>query len=152
MTSYIDNNLLPDEKVIHRGHRHWIVFGWPIAWVFISLIFVLRLGLMEKVFLLPLFIALVTGFDAFIDYTQSELAVTNRRIMLKMGWLSRSSMEIALENIASINVEQSLGGRFLGYGTLTFNDVGSARSPYKNISDPFAFRKAALDQLTNVGK
>ncbi len=77
----------------------------------------------------------------------SELAVTNMRVLVKVGFISRTSLETNLQNIATISVEQSILGRILKYGTLCIYDTGWMRSPFAFIDNPFEFRKAVQSQI-----
>jgi uncharacterized membrane protein YdbT with pleckstrin-like domain len=121
MSSYIEANLIRGETVTYEAKPHWILF---VSWRSL-----LTLGL------LPL-----------IDYVTSEFAVTNKRVIMKMGWISRRVLELNLHKIESVNVDQSLLGRLLGYGTITVIGTGGTRETFDRIAHPLAFRKAFQEQ------
>lgn len=121
MATYIEANLIRGEVVAYQAKPHWILF---VSWRSF-----LTLGL------LPL-----------IDYRTSEFAVTNKRVIMKMGWISRRVLELNLHKIESVNVGQSLLGRLLGYGTITVIGTGGTRETFDRIAHPFAFRKAFQEQ------
>lgn len=76
-----------------------------------------------------------------IDRYTDEFAVTNRRVIVKTGLISRKTLEMNLSKIESVNVDQSIFGRLLGYGTITIIGTGGIRESFPNISEPILFRK-----------
>lgn len=121
MGSYILANLIRGEAVVYEARPHWILF---MSWRSL-----LTLGL------LPL-----------VEYRTSEFAVTNKRLIMKMGWLSRRVLELNLHKIESVNVDQPLLGRLLGYGTITVIGTGGTRETFDRIAHPLSFRKAFQEQ------
>ena len=121
MSRYIDANLIRGEAVVYQARPHWILF---LSWRSL-----LTLGL------LPL-----------VEYVTSEFAVTNKRVIMKTGWISRQVLELNLHKIESVNVDQSLLGRLLGYGTITIIGTGGTRETFDRIAHPLAFRKAFQEQ------
>ncbi len=79
MASYIDGSLLNDETILHRGHISlWSMF--PL----------ILLGIV----LAPIGIGLVLLIMAYIRYNTTELAITNKRVVVKTGLISRKVIEI----------------------------------------------------------
>lgn len=121
MGTYIEANLIRGEIVVYQAKPHWILF---ISWrSFVTL-----------------------GLLPLIDYRTSEFAVTNKRVIMKMGWISRRVLELNLHKIESVNVDQSLLGRLLGYGTITVIGTGGTRETFERLAHPVAFRKAFQEQ------
>lgn len=119
--TYIDANLIRGETVVYQAKPHWILF---ISWR-----------------------SLVTlGILPMIDYWTSEFAVTDKRVIMKMGWISRRVLELNLHKIESVNVYQSLLGRILRYGTITVIGTGGTRETFDRIAHPLAFRKAFQEE------
>lgn len=81
---------------------------------------------------------------SFISYffKTNEYVLTNKRILIKEGLISRRTVEINLSKSESINVDQSILGRLLGYGSLTVIGTGGTRETCAHISNPLAFRRA----------
>lgn len=71
----------------------------------------------------------------------SEFAITNKRIIIKVGLISRRTLEMNLNKIESVNVDQGILGRILGYGTIVVIGTGGTREPFASISNPIEFRK-----------
>ncbi|MDN3678410.1 PH domain-containing protein [Flavobacterium paronense] len=116
MGTYINNNLIKDEHVELETTYHWIIFCNLRA-------------------LLTLFIA------PLIDKYSDEFAITNRRVIIKTGLISRKTFEMNLSKIESVNVDQGILGRILGYGTITIVGTGGSREVFPKISNPIEFRK-----------
>jgi uncharacterized membrane protein YdbT with pleckstrin-like domain len=158
MSSYIEKNLLPGEQVVYRGHRHWVVFTSPIVWVIMAFLAYWLMPVSMKMWaaLIALAIAVMHVGWAFIDYNMSEITVTSERILIKIGWISRSSLETDVTRISSIDVIQTFWGRILNFGTVIICDVGNMRTPFDRIARPFDFRRAVLLEIEkrrkNVGQ
>ncbi len=86
------------------------------------------------------FLTLSAWLKAWISVSSTELVVTDRRVIHKVGFISRKTREMNREKVESIDVDQSVGGRLFGYGTIIVHGTGSSWEPFTNISDPLAFR------------
>ena len=76
-----------------------------------------------------------------LDRYADEFAVTNKRVIVKTGLISRRTLEMNLSKIESVNVDQSIMGRILGYGTITIIGTGGTRESFPKIANPLLFRK-----------
>jgi uncharacterized membrane protein YdbT with pleckstrin-like domain len=72
----------------------------------------------------------------------SEFAVTNKRVIIKLGVLNTRSIELLLPKIEGIEVTQSLSGRLFGYGEIIVTGSGGTREPFEGIQGPLDFRQA----------
>ena len=121
---YVEQTLLPGEHVVHCGEIHWAIF-------------------LPGIILLPLFgIGLILLLWALVRKLTSELAVTDQRVIIKVGLISRKTIEMNLAKIENIQVDQPILGRILGYGTITVVGTGGTHEPFSCIVDPLAFRNA----------
>ena len=130
MASYVDSNLIKDEAVLHRGHLS--------LWSLSGLIFF-------GVLLLPVVIGLFLLLGAWIKYKTTELAVTNKRVIVKTGLISRKTLELNLAKAESIQVDQSLLGRLFDFGSLQVNGTGMAHAPIAGIRAPLEFRRQFME-------
>lgn len=80
-------------------------------------------------------------FAQMIDRYSNEFAITNKRIIVKTGLICRKTLELNLSKIESVNVDQSILGRMLGYGTIRIIGTGGTREEFLNISNPIELRK-----------
>ena len=76
-----------------------------------------------------------------------EMAVTNKRVTVKIGLMSRNTQEMMLQRIESIMVHQTVMGRMLNYGTITLRGVGGTPDPFPTIAHPLEFRRQVQQQL-----
>jgi uncharacterized membrane protein YdbT with pleckstrin-like domain len=73
----------------------------------------------------------------------TETDVTDRRVVHKTGFINRHTFEIALDKIASVEVDQSIPGRLLNYGNVSIVGMGEVPPQViKTIASPLAFRSA----------
>lgn len=131
MTSYVEGALIKDERIVHVGH----ISLWSI-WHLIAL----------GVVLLPAFgIGLIFLAMAYIRFKTTELAITTKRVIVKFGFIRRSTIEINIGKVESIQVEQDVLGRVFNFGTLIISGAGTAQAPIPGISGPMEFRRAFIE-------
>jgi uncharacterized membrane protein YdbT with pleckstrin-like domain len=75
----------------------------------------------------------------------TEFVLTNRRIILKTGWLRRETEELALTSIEEVQVDQGFWGRLLGFGRLRLSGSGTGEVASPPIADPVGFRARLSD-------
>jgi uncharacterized membrane protein YdbT with pleckstrin-like domain len=152
--SYARKHLMSGEVIVREAHLSRVIY-LPAA-VLLALAAVLfaevysggestRYALPAPVILLAAAAAAALG--ALVKRSSSEFVVTNKRVLVKTGWLRRRSTEILLRQIEGIAVEQGIVGRVLNYGTIVVEGTGSDRTPYRGISDPLGFRLAVQEQI-----
>jgi uncharacterized membrane protein YdbT with pleckstrin-like domain len=140
---YVDSNLNPGESVVYRTSLHWIIYLAPVMLVGFGV--VLAFG-QTTAGLAILGLGLVLGLASWIRQMSSEFAVTTARVIVKIGFLSRRTIEINLSRVESIQVDQSLFGRMLNYGTIMVIGTGGTKEPFTLIAAPLAFRHAVQAQ------
>jgi uncharacterized membrane protein YdbT with pleckstrin-like domain len=137
--SYVDRHLQPGETVIYRTTVHWIVYA-PAAAALVAAgaTAVLRVNPIATAILLAL--ALVLWLNGWIRRLSTELAVTDRRIITKIGLIRRTTMEMNRSKVESVVVEQGILGRILDYGTIVVKGTGGGMEPLSGIDRPLDFR------------
>jgi len=88
--------------------------------------------------------SLVTNF---IYKISTELAVTNKRVIAKAGFIKRETIELNHNKVESFSVDQSILGRILNYGNLIVRGTRGVQTPIKNIDNPLAFRKSSMSAV-----
>ena len=154
VAKYIGSILQDDERVLHEASIHWIVYLPAAFFLVVGLALLLwvapiyQAGGREFVGMIGVFVAVAAllaapfyFFKALILRVATELAITNRRVIAKVGLIRRKTWEINAAKVEGVEVEQSVWGRILGYGTVTVNGTGGGIAPIRNIDDPVAFRK-----------
>jgi uncharacterized membrane protein YdbT with pleckstrin-like domain len=138
--SYVDNSLIPDEQVAFRTRLHLIIFLPPILLLGISIVlFAYAVPLAAEAVLV---VAILWGLAKYVDYASSEFAVTNKRVIIKVGMLRRRTVEMLNTKVEAIAVNQGLIGRILGYGNIVVTGTGGTNEPFNGISSPLEFRRA----------
>lgn len=131
MAGYIEGTLINGEKIIYSGK----ISVW-------SLLPLIIFGF----FLLPLFgLGLILWAVALIRYLTTELAFTNKRVIAKFGFISRSTVELNISKVESMQVDQGIFGRIFNYGTLVIAGAGNPQAPIPGISRPMDFRRAFME-------
>ena len=136
---YVEQNLMPGEEVTYRATLHWIIYVVPVLLGVLGLILLLSSVVGFGVALL-----VVSGFFAlsrWITARTSEFAVTNKRVIIKVGLIRRHTLELLLSKVESIGVDQGIIGRIVGYGSIVVIGTGGTKEPFKNIAAPLEFRK-----------
>ena len=118
--SYIKQSLVTGERVVYRGHFHWSYKLAAVFWLCL---------------ILP-------GLIMLIHIWSTEIAVTNRRLIYKRGWISRRTDEINLNRIEEVNLRQGVLGRLLGYGKVVCKGTGAGDIELPVIGGPMAFKRA----------
>lgn len=137
MPSYVEDALVPGERILHQGRLSW----WSV-W------HLLALGTV----LLPAFgLGLVFWAWAWVRLKSTEIAVTTRRLIVKHGLVRRKTIEVNIQRVESLQVEQSVWGRLLNHGTLVVAGTGTSHAPIEGIADPMAFRRAFVQAQDSAG-
>lgn len=149
MGRYIDDILQPGEKVLYSTNAHWIFYlpaiaAWIVALAFLVLshLFVagtptlicLSLAAISAVF------ALYKMLTAWFHRWTTETDVTNMRVVHKTGFIKRRTFEMSLDKVESVDVNQSILGRLLNYGSVTVRGVGEGAETIDMIASPLDFR------------
>jgi uncharacterized membrane protein YdbT with pleckstrin-like domain len=64
-----------------------------------------------------------------------------------VGYLTKRTIELFLSKVESVEVEQTLGGRMLGYGSITVRGTGGTNEPFNHVADPLEFRRQVQHQI-----
>ncbi|MDR0429752.1 MAG: PH domain-containing protein [Tannerellaceae bacterium] len=76
----------------------------------------------------------------------SIYAVTNKRVILKTGIISRRTVELVLAKCEGIQVVQSVLGRLFGFGSIVIT-TGGAINRYYYVAKPFQFKMEINKQI-----
>ena len=126
MGNYVDSHLIRGETVVYTAKLHWIIYLTAKS-------------------------ILTLGIGPFIQQATSEFAITTKRIIIKVGLVARRTLEMNLSKIETVNVDQSIMGRILDYGSITVIGTGGTQEVFHNIASPMQFRKAFQEIDIAVG-
>jgi uncharacterized membrane protein YdbT with pleckstrin-like domain len=159
--SYVSSVLGRDEAVQYEANVSLLPFLLDLTFglaLFVGGIISLGMTLKGKLGAIPLETVLGGGLilwglfvlvKPIIIKETTELVITNRRIIAKVGLVSRHTIEINLSKVESISVSQSILGRLLNYGDLEIVGTGGTREPILFISEPLMFRRK-YDEILNT--
>jgi uncharacterized membrane protein YdbT with pleckstrin-like domain len=89
-------------------------------------------------------IGLLEIFRIWVKLITTEIAVTDRRVILKHGLISRRTLEMNLARVESVDVRQGIFGRLLNFGDVLIRGTGSGMEPIRGIDSPIEFRRRVL--------
>lgn len=149
--SYIEQTLLTGENVTYRDKYHWWYLVYPL--------FLLLVGFWVKdtdstIWKYIAYFLILLGFikllNRGLNMLTSEFVVTNRRVILKTGFIKRRMQELLLSKAEAIACsENSIIGRLLGFGSIIVT-TGGAANVYSFIKQPMAFGKAIQEAVSNT--
>jgi uncharacterized membrane protein YdbT with pleckstrin-like domain len=155
--NYVDQNLIRDEIVIFQTGLHWMTLMGST--LFAGFLLIIATGLIASgdgnISLLGVCSALlacgIIGIS-ILRRSSVEMAVTNKRVIIKSGFLRRRSLEIYLQKVESIAVDQGLMGRMFGYGSIVVGGTGGTAEPFHKVRSPLEFRRRVQEQSEAITK
>jgi len=134
MGQYVEQNLTRNEKVIKSAELNILdlVFSWVIGILFFWLLFI------------PVFKAL----KKTIIYMNTELAITNKRVIGKTGVANSGSLDAPLDKVQNVSASSTLFGKIFNYGTIQINTAaGSFKfAGIKNVDSLKNMVTVAIDE------
>ena len=123
-------NLSPGEQVIFEGHPSWrAILGFYLKGILIAAIVGVVASLASDdnglVFLIVLVIIAATVLVGFIKRVATTYTITNRRLNIKRGIVSREIQETRLERVQNVNYSQSAFQRMMQIGDVDFDTAAS---------------------------
>jgi uncharacterized membrane protein YdbT with pleckstrin-like domain len=143
---YVEEVLQPGETVLFVSTIHWLVY-WPallliVAAIATDLFAVGGHEFVRWISLLCFATGLVSAAGAWFKRWTTEVAVTDRRIIYKRGFIRRHTIEMNMDKVESVDVNQSLLGRIFGYGDVLVRGTGVGFEPLQMIESPIELRNA----------
>lgn len=148
--SYIETNLQPGEEIKYRANLHFFLFVQPTILLLIGAFLASApkeiSAMTHYAGLLIFFFGLVSLLQRLLVKIGSSYAVTNKRVILKTGVISRRAVDLILAKCEGLHVKQSIMGRIFNFGTITVT-TGGVTSSYPFIAAPLAFRREINTQI-----
>lgn len=149
--SYVDKILQPKEEILAVGRMHWIVYVPGAVLLLLSIGIALSGAVAPERGFIFTFIGGAVGLfgvyvliGSWIEAVTTEIAVTNRRVIHKRGLIRRETGEMNMEKVESVNVDQTILGRVLGYGSIVVRGTGAGIEGLHHIADPLSLRSAII--------
>lgn len=153
--SYIEENLMPEEEVVHVTRLHPVLVLVPVM----ASSFFAGLYLVVQDMFFP---ALGSGLmllgslykmgDRVMVFLTSEYGVTSKRVLGKTGFISRDSLDIVLGKVEAVRLKQSILGRILNYGDVEVTGTGGTEERLRFIPDPLVFRNSIQEQVWKINQ
>jgi uncharacterized membrane protein YdbT with pleckstrin-like domain len=142
--AYVHSQLLPGEQVLYRAHMSRLLFLPAIGVAVLAVAAGIVTGYAPSFW--PTVVALggiaaVVFLGEWILYKTSEFAVTDRRVIIKVGWVKRRTLETMLGKVEALEVQQGVLGRMFNFGTITVTGTGGTQETFDRIGAPLEFRK-----------
>lgn len=145
--SYIQNNLQAGEEIKYKADIHWYIFAYPVILLLLSAFFSsAQTGLFYYVSILLLLSGLFQLIKRILLKMGAEYVVTNKKVILKSGILNRDALELVLNKCEGIQINQSLMGRMLGFGSIVVT-TGGVTNKFDFITNPIKFRNEINAQI-----
>lgn len=142
--SYIQNNLQAGEEIKYKADIHWYIFAYPVILLLLSVFFSsAQTGFFHYVSLFLLLSGLFQLIKRILLKMGTEYVVTNKKVILKSGILSRDALELVLNKCEGIRI---LMGRMLGFGSIVVT-TGGVTNKFDFITNPIKFRNEINAQI-----
>lgn len=145
--SYTAATLQADERPLHQTTIHWMALSGSVIGALLCLIVILPIAMLASwrdfywawlLLVIPTCILL----SAAVTVKTSELVITDRRVLIKVGFIQRHTFEMFISKIESVAVFQSMMGRLFNYGTVEIRGTGGSSESFATIAAPLPFRDA----------
>jgi uncharacterized membrane protein YdbT with pleckstrin-like domain len=120
--SYIQDSLSEGEKVVGVFRQHWVTRIWLVMWIL--LIVTIPLAVYE-----------------WLRLRNLEHGVTNKRVIYKRGIVSRKTEEMKIGSIETVEIDQGIWGRMLGFGDVKVTGRGISDVVFRTIDDPMEVKR-----------
>ncbi len=132
--SFIEDSLSSGETIIARFKLHWLSKLWLALWILLA---VPTLG-----------VTLLLAIYEYLRLRGIEQGVTNKRVIYKTGIIGRKSEEMKLGSIETVEIEQGVWGRMLGFGDVKVTGRGISDLVFRRVDDPMAVKRR-IESVSN---
>jgi uncharacterized membrane protein YdbT with pleckstrin-like domain len=125
---YIQESLSAGEEAKGLFKLHWVARLWMVLWIVLA---VPTIG-----------ITLIFALWEWLKLRNIEQGVTNKRVILKTGIISRQTEEMKLSSVETVEIKQGVLGRILNFGTVRVTGRGISDVIFEKVADPMSVKKA----------
>lgn len=150
--AYYKKVLQPDERVKYVGTLHWIIYKNAIVFGVLAacaaFIYTVQPGdrspAVSVVALVLTSLAVLFYLRSWFIRTTTEIVVTDKRIIHKIGWIARHTEEMNITKVETVDVNQGIAGRIFGFGAVLIKGIGGSWEPLRHIALPLELRNAII--------
>ena len=139
---YVKKILTDDENVLQIVKLHWIRGVMPVLCMILGIV-----TLVTGVGVVLLFLALYY----YLKNKTTEMLVTNKRVIDKIGIISVHLGELRNLKVESVRLHQGILGRILGYGNIEFTGTGTTAVVFKDVANP-AYTMSRIKEIIDKTK
>ncbi|UQS92975.1 hypothetical protein BRM13313_00045 [Salmonella phage BRM 13313] len=133
---YVDRMLGENEHVIAFTRPTW----WSGFWIYVLVVLTI----------IPTFgFSLLFLIPTILNVLTTEFAVTNKRVIVKRGFIRRDADELRLGKVETIKVDQSITGRILRFSTISVIGTGGTRLLATGCAKGNEFRQKIYERLAD---
>ncbi len=158
---YLESLMGRYEGVVFKTRRHWLaILPTILVNSLLSLLIIVgSLFLVSQVGPLALLLILLLVFPLgklavdLLHWWNEQYVITNRRVVQVEGIINKHVIDSSLEKVNDVVLDQSVWGRFLGYGDveiLTASEIGVNR--LDRVAQPVRFKTEMLNQKEGVSR
>jgi membrane protein YdbS with pleckstrin-like domain len=141
------------EQLMWSGRpSHWnFLFSWLLAFLFVGAgafcVWIYFSGGTSPLLLVPGAIGILILLYIYISRARQRYVVTNRKVEIQTGLVVKSSNEIRVKDIRSINVTKHGFAGFIGIGSVEFSSAATDRAEviFVNIAHADRVRDLVTD-------
>lgn|SRR5690606_1645513 len=126
--SYIQESLSEGERLETLFKLHWLAWMPMVGWLLLGPI---TFG-----------ITWLVAIYEFLRLKNIEQGVTNKRVIHKRGIISRKTDEMKIASIETVEIDQGVFGRILGFGDVRVTGRGISDLLFRRIDDPMSVKRA----------
>ncbi len=145
--SYIEDNLIEKECVVYRTKLHWATLLGPAVLIILAGLWIPSKGISALVLLA---LGVMWGVFSSVSLQNSEIGITDKRLLLRVGFPLRRSCDILLEEIQMVDIYQPSLGKFLNFGKIIIQSGGGKRYVFRMIASPIEFRDKLARQVNSI--
>ncbi|HET8814217.1 MAG TPA: PH domain-containing protein [Solirubrobacterales bacterium] len=148
-------NLNPGEQVIFEGHPSWrAILGFYLKGVLVAVVLGFIANLIDggaTAFVVILVVLALTLLIGFVKRVATTYTITDRRLNIKRGIISREIQETRLERVQNVNYSQSVYQRLMQIGDVDFDTAATDdyNFVFAGVADPGDVVHA-VDQATGA--
>ncbi|HSC04533.1 MAG TPA: PH domain-containing protein [Solirubrobacteraceae bacterium] len=154
----------PGEQVFFHGHPSWrSMLAFYVRGVLVAVLAGVIAGIVTRitgrsvdvpwvsVAVLVVFVVVLAW--GLIRRIATTYTITNRRLTIRSGLLSRELHECRLERVQNVNTRQHLLERMLGIGTVDFDTAAGAAYDFsfRGVEDPGGIVRTVNAALEDLG-
>ncbi|MSO40585.1 MAG: PH domain-containing protein [Solirubrobacterales bacterium] len=149
-------DLQSGEKIIYEGHPSWrAILGFYILGILIAAGIALIYSLIDSTSTAVVIFAVITAIVlvvGFIKRAATRYTITDRRLNIKRGIVSRNVQETRLQRVQNVNYQQSVYQRLMQIGNVDFDTAAGDdyNFVFAGVSQPEQVVER-VDRATHVG-